>query len=351
MTVTGIVRVVVDSSKRVSGSVVDFKFDASAVFTQATLKENLPYMCVLESISTVSYSEHSATYAVHALQPKFLLLTCPQLRASNAYESWQAGGTSTIVTPLQSACTTGGSGVYAACADLPYARTKHLGTIIEDDTLNKNGRLSFKLYQGFNTGNPLITPCATPNDTTVWAKDFSFTLVFFPTSVPKPERPIQPYYDFHKLYLSTTDRYNRLSTYANNCMVPVKYTTHGAMNIFRGQWYMVVEFVSPIVHYYTDAATLPAAIYLASDSFLQANTSNSRHLCALNRKNRPNEIAVYGQKYSMKPASRDMIGVEISTPLENMSFINLKLVDASGALVDASKIEDFFVCLTVFRHY
>jgi hypothetical protein len=121
------------------------------------------------------------------------------------------------------------------------------------------------------------------------------------------------------------------------------------MEIFGSKWCVAVESVSPIVYTYSSASELPVAMYLESDTFTQANSSNKRHLCALGRTNRTNELAVYGQRYSIKPCARDVIGVEASTPLENLQYIHLRLVDNTGATIPSAKAEDYMVCLCIYR--
>ncbi len=240
--------------------------------------------------------------------------------------------------------------MYGSTADVPYCRKAHLGTLIEDDVLNRTKRLDFKLYKAVaGAGSATVSPCLVPS-ATVFAGNYSFTLVFFPTKVPPPERPIQPYYDFHKLYLSTENRASFATTTPTDCVIPIKYTTHGAMENFGSRWCVAVEFVSPLRLEYAALGDLPQAVYLTSNTFTQSGTNNTRHLCALGRTFRTLELACYGQRYSVMPASRDAIGMEVGVPLENLSSIHLRLEDAAGVKIDDLRlVRDFLVCLAFYR--
>jgi hypothetical protein len=341
-----IYRVVVDSSKRVSGTGMNnFSINIANTFTSRDFLENV-YMCCVESVSLVMYSETSATFAGGATNPRALMVTCPQMNSTNAYESWRGMDDSATLVALQPYCTgNAATGVFGLHHDSPYCRKKHLGNLIMDERLQKSGLLNFVLYRSNSPGvNTIVGPCSTPNGTSVWGNDWTMTLVFFPVKMPKPEIPITPYYDYHKIWLNTVNRRNFGTTYPVSCEIPIRYSTHGAMSIPNSKWYINVEFVSPIFY---STGSLPACLYLTT-TFSQAANNSPTVLCTLNRSYRAAEQGHFGVRYSIRPTARDHIGVRSPVTLDSLTSMNLALRDPNGAL-SANVFTDYMVCLTFYR--
>jgi len=74
---------------------------------------------------------------------------------------------------------------------------------------------------------------------TTYGEDFAFIHVFGEVKKLIPERPINPYYDFYKLIIRSSDRISR--THAD-CYIPLNFSTSGNMRV--GKWQLAVEAVS-----------------------------------------------------------------------------------------------------------
>jgi hypothetical protein len=116
-------RILVDSSKRLSGHTFDFAVDVSRVTTSTEFRSK-SWMCAVEWCDIARYSEGlGSDFTAVDTHPKCLLLTCPSLRQHNTYESWSANSSDTLAM-LQSYM---GHGIYNMSADQPYVSWKMLG--------------------------------------------------------------------------------------------------------------------------------------------------------------------------------------------------------------------------------
>jgi hypothetical protein len=105
------------------------------------------WMAAVEWCDVVRYSEESPTFALNALHPSALFLTCPALPQHNTWESWTG-------TPSSSICVLpgdGGTGFYSLSADAPYLRKKIMGAVIQGDRLNIRRALSASGLCGMGT--------------------------------------------------------------------------------------------------------------------------------------------------------------------------------------------------------
>jgi hypothetical protein len=112
--------------------------------------------------------------------------------------------------------------------------------------------------------NPAVI--ATPDATTIFGNEWSMTLVFFPVKPPRlsaMERlSVAPQFcDFHKLWLSSNSRSAYAQSFPGNIELPMPYSTHGQMMPNLDQWFMSIEFMSPIVY---GLSNLPNVLYLTT---------------------------------------------------------------------------------------
>ena len=343
-----IYRVVVDSSKRLSGSIGmnNFSINVGNTFSTRDFLEH-QYMCVVENTSLVSYSATSSTFAGAANGPRCLTITCPQLAYTNGYESFRGQDDSSTLVALQAYCTSNApTGVFGINHDTPYARRAHLGTLVKSELLQKAGRLDIVVK---TIGLAGVNPCSTPNNTTVWGNNWSMTLVFFPVDVAEPEYPIAQYYDFHKIWLNTFNRTNWASTTLANIEMPIRYSTHGAMSIPGSRWFINVEFCSP---FFYASSTLPQCVYLTT-TWMNPSSSGPLTLCMLNRSFRSTEQGHFGARYSILPTARDHVGIPAPLTLDSLSTLKLQLRDHTGAMLTGSLIppSELLICLTFYRVY
>ena len=344
-------RVVIDSSKRTAGSLGmnNFSVNIGNVFAGRDLIDNRYMMCV-ENTSLIFYSTSSATYAASPTGPRYMLISSPNFNSSNEYDSLRGKEDNNVIQALQCYCTANAvTGVFGSNHDVPYVRKKHLGKTIYPNTFQNNGLLSFDLSVGGQVG---VTPadCSTPNDTTCWGSDWTMTLVFFPVRNPPIERSLQspPYYDYFKLWMFSNARSNYAASTPANLELPLSgYCTHGQMRPHLAQWFMAVEFMSPVFYSY---GILPKSLSLtttwASPSGYAATT-----LCTLNRSYRVSEQGHFGVRYSIRPTARDTIGIP-AVPPDGLSVLKLQIRDsATGSIVNGALLSEWGCCLTYFRQY
>jgi hypothetical protein len=197
--------------------------------------------------------------------------------------------------------------------------------------------------------NPAVI--ATPDNTTIFGNEWSMTLVFFPIKPPRlsalERLSVAPqYYDFHKLWLCSNNRTNYAISKPSNIELLMSYTTHGQMMPNIDQWFMNVEFMSPIFY---NTATLPNVMYLTT-TWSVASGSAYTVLCALNRSFRVTEQGHYGVRYSIRPTARDTIGVP-AVPPDSLNVIKLQIRDSNGLIINGGVIGDWVCCLTYYRQY
>ena len=135
-------RVLVDSSRRLSGHTFDFTYDMSGI---TTARDFIGYcwMMGVEWIDAVKYSEQDPTFGKNDNHPAALLLQCPSLPQYNTWQSWD-GSTSSTIAFLPSYVR---RGIYGLSADVPYCRKHHLACLVEGDVLNRAGSLRFRMMR------------------------------------------------------------------------------------------------------------------------------------------------------------------------------------------------------------
>ena len=328
-------RILVRSSKRLSGHEYDFLYDASPVTTARDFV-GTTWMCAVEWCDAVEYSEYESDFSRNEFHPSCLLLQCPTLLQANAWESWTAKSGTTLAL-LQSYASTG---VYGITADLPYVRRDTLGVVVQGDLLNQLGHFHFVVQQGpgYDNGG-VVSPCLEPTGL-VFGGDFSFSLVFWRIDV-SPERPMGDY-DVYKLWLCSSDRV--AGGTPGDCIIPIRARSRGMQT---GRWEVAVEAWSQLRH---DTLDLADSWSLVSRDFVDAN-SNSQVLASFPRTRVVGATTEFGLRLSTKPPTRDTVGIPVRTPIDALQTVHLALRDSvSGeALEDPGLVGEWMAVLVFYK--
>ena len=221
-------RILVDSSRRLSGHTYDFTYDTSGITTARDFIGHC-WMMGVEWIDAVKYSEQDPTFGKNDNHPAALLLQCPSLPQYNTWQSWD-GSTSSTIAFLPSYVR---RGIYGLSADVPYCRKHHLACLVEGDVLNRAGSLRFRMMRAVDPSDASVRPCLQPDGVNVHGEDFSFRLVFWQVKRPMPEKPISPYYDFYKLAIriseSRTESAGPPGTAISRCGIRLVIACHSAL--------------------------------------------------------------------------------------------------------------------------
>ena len=310
---SSVYRILIDSAKRQSGHPFDFVFDVSRITTSRDFIGK-SWMMAIEWCDSIRYSEYNDDFSASEFHPRSALLTCPSLKQHNTYDSWSRDASSTLAL-LQSYK---GTGFYGLSADQPYISRNALGCYIQGDRLNQAGTLTFKVLLDF--ANEGMEVAFEPLANTTYGEDFAFSLVFWEVKKPIPERPISPYYDFYKLILRSSDRNSGTPA---DCYIPFNFSTSGSMGV--GKWQMAVEAVSLIMHE-VPAVDQSRGMAIVSDSF---RDSYGHRVIGMLPKSDASESTFgwYGQKMTIKPVTRDAVGINVQNSLDGLSTIHLGLRD------------------------
>lgn len=333
---SSVYRILIDSSKRQSGHPFDFVFDVSRITTSRDFIGK-SFMMAIEWCDSIKYSEHNDDFSASPYHPRVALLTCPSLKQHNTYESWTGDASSTLAL-LQSYK---GTGFYGISADQPYISRNAYGCYIQGDRLNQAGTLSFKVLLDY--GNSVET-AEEPFADEIWGDDFTFSLVFWEVEKPIPERPISPYYDFYKLVLRSD---NRISGTPGDCHIPLFFSSSGSMGV--GKWQLAVEAVSLVMHEVVFDLQ-PKGIAIVSDSF---RDSYGHRVIGFLPKSDGSEATFgwYGQKLTIKPVTRDTVGVNVQNSLDGLSTIHIGFrdIDKLVELTNPENIDEWTMILTFYR--
>jgi hypothetical protein len=74
-------------------------------------------------------------------------------------------------------------------------------------------------------GEEGLFTCIEPDSVNIFGFDYTFNIVFGEVNQSIPERPINPYYDFHKLIIRSSDRMAAI------CYIPLSFSTSGSMGV------------------------------------------------------------------------------------------------------------------------
>jgi hypothetical protein len=158
-------------------------------------------------------------------------------------------------------------------------------------------------------------------------------LVFW--SYPKPEKPLS--HSFYRLFLSTRDR---ISGSVNNCNVPVTGIAN-AMNPIEGSWMVVVESASLL-----KSSSVASSLILRSDTFMTRSHYDDKVMAVFPR-TKTETKALYGQRLSIKQATRDTIGIPINVPIQNLRTVHLEMRTSDNAV--PSELENYTAVFVIYR--
>ena len=98
---------------------------------------------------------------------------------------------------------------------------------------------------------------------------------------------------------------------------------------------VALEFITPLLTDDPVVADHPSSIVLACPTLVD---STDKHILAhLGKSHRPGEVGIYGQRFSIKPGTRDTLGHELRVPIDSLTSIHLQFRDA----VTLASLESF----------
>jgi len=312
-------RLLVDSNVRFSGHAFDFTVDIGRLSTDQDFIKG-SHMVTVESCTQVSYSEFQSTFAADARHPPSLLLTWDKPVANVL-------GQPNALCHLQQFET---KGIYGVVADSQYVSKHTMGVQLQGDTLNMAGGLRFRMLQ--ETGGGFV-PCQAVRNNAVYGARYRFMLVFW--SYPKPANPLS--HSFYRLFVSTRDR---ISGSVDNCYVPVRGIAN-AMNPIEDSWMVVVESASLL-----KSSSVASSLILRSDTLRTSSHYDDRVMAVFPR-TKTDTKALYGQRLSIKQATRDTIGIPINVPIQNLSTVHLQMRTSDNAL--PSQLENYTAVFVIYR--
>ena len=302
-------RIFVSSESRLSGHRGDFVVDTSAEFARF---EGRRVMCAVEFCDVVRYSDR-ADYTKDDSNPSGLLLECPDMPYSNSYQSWD-GAQSCVLALLQNYAQ---AGVYGLAHDLPYVRKATMGVEVDFDFVKRLGTMRFRLRR-----------CCDPYDigdldavnSMHKLEAYAFQLVFWEPCSCLLAQPSS--YDYYRAWVSSKDR---SSGSIADCHIPVLLNTSRSIDTSEGKWKVALEYHTPV---FTTAieADRPPSIALLCPTLV--GSEESHVLGHMGRSYRTGEENAYGQRYSIKPMTRDVIGHELRVNIEQLASIRLQLANA-----------------------
>eukprot|EP00873_Tetraselmis_striata_P026612 jgi/Tetstr1/446876/TSEL_003656.t1 len=174
------------------------------------------------------------------------------------------------------------------------------------------------------------------DDLEAWA----FQLVFWE---PCKCLLMQPFaYDFFRAWVSSEQGRGSIV----DCRIPVMLNTSRSVDTSEGKWMVALEFYTPLLCT-KDPADQPHSVVLACPTLVD---SDDRHILGhLGKSYRTGEESMYGQRYSIKPGSRDVAGHELRVSIDSLTELHLQLRDAvSLALLDPLEFQPGYVMSLVF---
>eukprot|EP00873_Tetraselmis_striata_P021396 jgi/Tetstr1/441660/TSEL_029885.t1 len=324
-------RIFVSSEQRTSGHRGDFVVDTSKEFARFDSRR---VMCAVEFCDVVRYTSEGDGYVANPANSSGLLLEAPDLRAANSYESW-SGNSSCALTLLQNYAT---AGVYGLAHDVPYVRRKHIGVEVDFDFVKRLGSMRFRLRRcasEFGAGDD-FSLVSESDDLEAWA----FQLVFWEPCKCLLMGPFA--YDFFRAWVSSEQGRGSIV----DCRIPVMLNTSRSVDTSEGKWMVALEFYTPLLCT-KDPANQPHSVVLACPTLVD---SDDRHILGhLGKSYRTGEESMYGQRYSIKPGSRDVTGHELRVSIDSLTELHLQLRDAvSLALLDPLEFQPGYVMSLVF---
>jgi hypothetical protein len=277
-------------------------------------------MVAVEWVTPIYYSEFQPAFGSDERHPSSLILTWDR-PASNVF------GQPNALVHLQQFES---RGLYGVTADTPYVSSKTLGTFLQGDTLNRAGVLRFRVLQEAANG---FTPCLAQIPDINYGADFQFVLLFW--TYPAPEKPLSFY--FFKIFLNTVDR---VSGSVDNCLVPVQTNTSNSMKM-EDTWMLAVDSISLL-----KSSSLVPSLVLKSDTFRTSSDYDGNVIAFLPRTKADVKVS-YEQRFSIKQTPSDTIGIPITSKLDSLRSVNLRIEAAEGEAPEL--LEDYTVCFVVYK--
>jgi hypothetical protein len=126
----------------------------------------------------------------------------------------------------------------------------------------------------------------------------------------------------------------------DNCHVPVTGIAN-AMNPIEDSWMAVVESISIL-----KSSTTASSLILRSDT-LRTSSHYDDNVMAVFLRTKTDTKALYGQRLSIKQATRDTIGIPINVPIQNLRSVHLQMRTTDNGV--PSELEDYTAVFVLFR--
>jgi hypothetical protein len=132
-----------------------------------------------------------------------------------------------------------------------------------------------------------------------------------------------------------------------NCKIPVLLNSSRSVDVSQGKWMVALENYTSIK---TDkvGSQQPNSMVVTCPTLIDSD--NYHILGHLGKSHRVGEESMYGQRYSIKPAPRDVVGHELRIPINSITNIHLQLRDPVDltVLADPQDYEPHYVVSLVF---
>ena len=315
-------RLLVDSSKRLSvpgAHMFDFTCDISRLTTNQDFI-NDSHMVTVETCTPVSYSEFDVAFRSDSRHPPSLVLAWDK-PVSNIL------GQPNALCHLQQFES---KGIYGVFADSQHVSRHTMGVPLQGDTLNRSGYIRFQMLQETPTG---FAPCKALLANTVYGAHYRFMLLFW--TYPKPEKPLS--HSFYRLFLSTRDR---ISGTVDDCHVPVTGIATNT-NPVVDSWMVVLESISIL-----KSSSTRSSLVLRSDTFRTSSGYDDKVLAVLLR-TKVDYKALYGQRLSLKQATRDTIGIPVSASIDALRSVHLQMHTFDKAV--PNELDNYTAVFVLFR--
>ena len=292
----------------------------------------------LEWITPVAASDITLEYGTYRFDnPLAAMLCLKNVRVLNQYTSWTSPNLGSVLALLPAYA---GTGYFGLCQDSPYLQSSALGLISHGDDLRAQNSIDFEIVF---TGSAIDGSFRTGDPGPAFMEDWSASLVFWTV---EPERPLVPF-DFFHLWLSTKDR---RSGSVSDCEIPIDLTTLSMYSIQDGEWNVAVSYISPVDQQLSSAVATTRGLVLESPTF-STSRANRPVLAFLNRSHIVGEERFFGYRQSVKPVNSDCVGLPLRSPVDTLTSIRLRLLDAltNAPPLAAGSLSNYTACLTVYR--
>jgi len=289
----------------------------------------------LEWITPLAISDFEVDFGEDLRHPHGLLVSLQNIRVHNQFTSWKTPEVGSILALLPEHKNTG---FYGICQDTPYLQTSSLGLISHGDDLRSQATLDFEV---FAAGSFLYD--VKKLDNVMYSEDWSASLVFW---THEPERPLVPH-DHFMLWLETG---NRSSGSVYDCEIPIDLTTLSMRDRMDGSWNAAVAYITTVEQNLLEGVEKTRGLVLECPTF-SSSRSNRAILASLNRSHVIGEEPFYGVKKSIKGVTSDTIGVPLREPIDNLSSIHLRILDAISLDIPVQPlgISEYLVGICVYR--